>query len=145
MNIKKVRWIIIFISGFFLFLDQTLKWLALHSWSQPHIFNNFGWQPFFNKGIAFSLPISNTLTIILTVPMIFLIGILCYREYNRNKMIPMLGWSLILAGALSNLLDRIFYRSVIDYILIWTGIINISDLLIIIGLIIFLINLRNKN
>lgn len=57
----------------------------------------------------------------------------------------MLGWSLILAGALSNLLDRIFYHSVVDYILIWTGIINISDLLIIIGLIIFLINLRNKN
>lgn len=144
MYLKKVRWFIICLSGFFLLLDQTFKWLALHNWSQAKIINYFGWQPFLNKGIAFSLPISNTLTIVLTIPMIFLIGILCYREYNKNRMIPMLGWSLILSGALSNFLDRIIYNSVVDYILIWTGIINIGDLLIITGLIIFLLNLKPK-
>ncbi|HSR89092.1 MAG TPA: signal peptidase II [Candidatus Udaeobacter sp.] len=145
---NKKALLIILISGLFLLLDQFLKWQAFHNWTDSKlIFPYFGWQLFLNSGLAFGLPLSNSATIFLTLPMIGLIGYLFFKELNKkNAATPklLLAWSILLAGATSNLLDRIFYHLVIDYFIIGTAIINIGDILIVSGLIIYLLDLKNK-
>ena len=148
MSPRKVRWIIIITNGLFLLTDQILKWQAVHHWTQPNLISPyFGWQIFLNKGVAFGLPLSNSLTIIITLPIISLISYLFWKELARKdplKQNLLLAWSMILIGAISNLLDRVLYSQVVDYFLIGTAIINISDMLIVGGLVIYLINVKCK-
>ncbi len=142
---NKKALLIIFVSGLFLLLDQFLKWQATHNWITPKlIFPHFGWQLFLNNGVAFGLPLSNTLTIIITLPMVGLIAYLFFKELNKTAFSPklFLAWSILLAGAISNLLDRIIYHQVVDYFLIGTAIINTSDLLIVGGLVLYLLQVR---
>lgn len=142
---NKKALLIIFVSGLFLLADQILKWQAFHNWTAAKlIFPYFGWQLFLNNGVAFGLPLSNTLTIIITLPMVGLIAYLFYKELSKDILSPklLLAWSALLAGAISNLLDRIIYSQVVDYFLIGTAIINISDMLIVGGLVIYLMKVR---
>ncbi len=148
MSPKKVRWIIIITNGFFLLTDQILKWQAVHNWTETNlVFPYFGWQVFLNQGVAFGLPLSNNLTIIITLPMVGLIGYVSYKELTKKESSSpklLLAWSMVLAGAISNLLDRIVYSQVVDYFIIGTALINISDMLIVGGLVIYLFRLRNS-
>jgi signal peptidase II len=143
MSPKKARLIIIIFSGLFLLLDQILKFQAFYNWTTPHlIFPYFGWQLFLNKGVAFGLPLSNTLTVLITLPMIILIGYLFFKNLNTPKFF--LAWSMLLAGAISNLLDRIIYKQVVDYFQIATAVINLGDILILGGLLVYLFSLKIK-
>lgn len=138
-NYRKIRWLIISISGFFLLLDQLLKWQATHNWLKPKlIYQYFGWQPFFNQGIAFSLPMPNWLTIIFTILIIIVIGSLVKAEYNNPVRFS--AWLIIFSGALSNLIDRLIFHHVIDYLAFFTAAINLADVLIVGGLLIYLVN-----
>ncbi len=146
MNLKKAR--IITMSGLFLLLDRVLKWETIYSWTEPSLVNRyFGWQPFANKGVAFSFPVPVAATIFITIPIILLIIYLFlieYRKPNPNSTL-MLAWSLVLCGALSNFIDRIKYSYVIDYILLGTALINLADVLIVFGLGIYMLELfRSK-
>jgi signal peptidase II len=144
MSPNKVRWIILITNGLFLLIDQILKWQALHNWTAPNlIFPYFGWQLFLNRGMAFGLPLSNNLIIIITLPMIGLIGYLFFKELNKKDSPSqnlLLAWSMVFTGAISNLVDRTIYSQVVDYFILGTAIINISDLLIISGLLLYLLN-----
>ncbi|TSC84263.1 MAG: Lipoprotein signal peptidase [Parcubacteria group bacterium Gr01-1014_13] len=143
MSPKKARLIIIIFSGLFLLTDQILKFQAFYHWTTTKlIFPYFGWQLFLNKGVAFGLPLSNIFTILITLPMIGLITYLFYKNLNTPKLL--LAWSMLLAGSISNLLDRIIYHQVIDYFLIGTAIINLGDVLIVGGLVIYLFGLKTK-
>ncbi len=148
MSTKKVRWIIILTSGLFLLIDRILKWQVFHNWTQPRlIFPHFGWQIFLNKGVAFGLPLSNTLTTIITLPIIGLVLNLLFKELSKKESFSpklLLAWSLLLSGAISNLLDRIIYSQVIDYFLIGTAVINTGDIMIVGGLVVYLLSLRAK-
>ena len=60
------------------------------------------------------------------------------KKYKKNNI----GYSLLLGGIIGNLLDRIFYSSVIDYILlkfIDFPIFNLADSCIVIGVIILIV------
>jgi len=140
---NKTRLLVITVCGFFLLFDRYLKSQALDNWIETKLIKNyFGWQPFLNKGAAFSLSIPNWLIIILTAIIIGFIFFLLSQEYNNSTRLW--AWSLILTGALSNLFDRLFYKHVVDYIMFVTGIINIADVLIVSGLIIYLITTLKK-
>ncbi|MFH1292308.1 MAG: signal peptidase II [bacterium] len=136
-NNKKIRGMIFCLSGFFLLLDQFLKWQATHSWIQAKLLHNyFGWQPFLNQGAAFGLPLPSWLIVLLTIPVVVVIGFLISQQYQNAWQLT--AWVLLLTGAISNLFDRIFYEHVIDYFAFVTGIINLADVLIVIGLLIYL-------
>lgn len=135
----KIRPLIIFIGGFFLFiLDQTTKYLALKIFTVNHLWLNIlGWHPFKNSGIAFSLPLPNIFTVALTIPTMVIISVFLWRFKSSQKdFYYFSGLCLIFWGAISNLLDRVIYKTTIDYFLIGTGVINLADILIISGFII---------
>ncbi len=133
---NKVRHLIIFIGGFFLFsLDRLFKFFSLNIFTENHLIGQvFGWYPFKNTGIAFSIPIPSFLSIFLSVPILLLILFLIYNNYQTNRHHFFLGLTLLFFGSLSNFIDRIIYKATIDYCLIGTGVINLADILIVVGI-----------
>jgi len=153
---NKIRLTIyIFVSGFFLLLDQVLKYFArVNSEFSFYIWKKYlGWEYFENSGVAFSLPFPNWLIIIITP--IILLGLLYFltkkkRPFGvssgRVQSIFYLGIFLIFAGAISNFVDRVLFCVTIDYLRVLTGVINLADVMIVVGAGIVLIDsyLRQK-
>ena len=86
-----------------------------------------------NKGTLFGLfsnfEYINLIFIILSI--IFLVLIFWFWTKEKDKSIPLL---LVFSGIFSNLIDRLFYGSVVDWINVhFWPIFNIADSLIVIG------------
>lgn len=127
--------------GLFLLLDQILKLLArTNEHFTFYIIKPFlGWEFFRNFGIAFSLP----LTQLIVLPLSFIIigGIVIYTAQKQNKP-PLLLWgtALIVSGALSNIIDRMFLGFTTDYIRIIFSVINLADICIVAGALLVLLS-----
>lgn len=136
----------IFISGVFLYIDQGLKWMSLHSWDSAVVFGRwFGWYPFMNNGVAFGLPVPIALVSAVTVPLIGVMLWLLVQAYRRgtpSALVQMCGLLAVIVGAGSNLADRLQYQKTVDYILLGTAVINIADILIILGFILLFWSMR---
>ena len=127
-------------AGFFLFADQFLKWVAR---SNPefeyHIFGKWlGWEYMANSGIAFSLPFPNWLLVLITPLIIF--GLIIWAIKHAPHSMEHGTWNmehvsfaLIISGAISNFIDRVLFSATIDYLRIFTGVINLADVMIVIG------------
>jgi len=88
---------------------------------------------FINDALAFSI---SAPSIIIVVLVLFVIGLLINVWIKQHKKKSGLIWplGLIIIGAISNLLDRILYNGVIDWLpLLNLSIINLSDIYISIG------------
>lgn len=119
----------------FVVLDQLIKKMALSSLSSPvYLTNYLGLEISKNYGIAFGLRIS---------PEIFYFVVLAYFVWLiKGKVLDLknmesreiLGAGLILSGALGNIIDRIRFGYIIDYINFKDIIIfNLADVLILAG------------
>ena len=111
--------------------------------SLPVIRNIFHFTLVHNTGIAFGL-FRNNGVIFFFIPLIA-IGLLIYNIYYYHKVGELDRWyiaafSLILGGAIGNLVDRIFIGHVIDFIdfRVWP-VFNIADSAITIGAFIILL------
>ena len=92
-----------------------------------------------NTGVAFSIPIPFWIIVIVSVIMIFVILYLAVKELDISKKIAQLGVALILSGGIGNLIDRIWYGFVIDFIAIWKyPAFNLADVYIVIGVLLIL-------
>lgn len=138
----------IFTSGVFLYLDQWLKWQSLHEWLSPVLVNSkLGWFPFLNDGVAFGLPVPLVSVIVISVPLILGMVYLLAREYRRGSSTALwevAGLMAIITGAASNLIDRLVYHKTVDYILIFTGVINLADVIIMVGFVLLFFKLRKR-
>lgn len=147
MNSKTPFWLLL-PGGVFLLVDRFFKWQALHAWSNPNLLSdNFGWEPFLNKGIAFGVIIPVPIIVLLTL---FIIGSVLYFFYIHLKYSPEhgktsagIGLALILTGAVSNLADRVIYGETVDYFRIFTSMVNIADCLIIAGFVLYFASLKH--
>lgn len=122
---------------FLLFLvDYALKFYfrANPNVSFPIIDSVLTLHLFINSLLAFSIPYAWSK--ILTLGTIFIVGgllVVAYKDFKhtRKQLFPLY---LIILGAFSNLIDRIFLGSVTDYIyLVPISYFNIADLLIFAG------------
>ncbi len=122
--------------GFFV-LDLFLKQLALRGFFLEIISGLFSFHLSLNSGIAFSWPVPRLLVIILSVLMLMFLIVLTWR--SRFYWISFLGFNLIIFGAFSNLLDRLWNSAVIDYFdLAFFSIFNLADGMIVAGCLILL-------
>ena len=95
---------------------------------------------------------SVSLWIFIVLPIVFLIGLLVFVLMKSREMslIKLLGFALILAGGIGNIIDRILYdRHVTDFMILGignlrTGIFNFADLYVSIGAVTLLIFYRDK-
>ena len=103
-----------------------------------------------NTGAAFSIFSNNTiLVIIISIVVIGFLLFYIYKNKGNNKL-ENVSYAFILGGAIGNLIDRLVYGYVIDFldfeILSYNApIFNLADTFIVIGVILFLINtLRSR-
>ena len=85
-----------------------------------------------NTGIAFGM--GQGKNIVFIILSLVIIGILVFFFLKTKNMVELASLSLILAGALGNMFDRVFYGEVIDFIdlRIWP-VFNLADSFVTIG------------
>ena len=99
-----------------------------------------------NYGGALSIFENNTLAITI-ISFIVILGISYYVFKNKvTRKIEIIGYSLLLGGAIGNLIDRIIYGYVIDFLDFYIlgydfPIFNIADIGIVVGIIFLLISM----
>ncbi|MFA5188808.1 MAG: signal peptidase II [Patescibacteria group bacterium] len=94
-----------------------------------------------NQNAAFSLPLPQILIIIIVIVILIILGIIWLQSLQKQNLWEFAATSLIILGALSNLLDRLFYGYVIDYIniRIWP-VFNLADVMIVAGIFIYILS-----
>lgn len=86
-----------------------------------------------NRGVAFSVQLSPTFFIILWLVIIVALG-MYWRTMSEARFITQIAFILIFAGAIGNVIDRLRYGCVIDYVPFLTiSLFNFADVLITIG------------
>ena len=103
---------------------------------------HFAGHIFKNSQFAFSLPLPLWLIYIIYAVVLSSIGYYVYKHNSGFGLYAKMAWVLIFAGALCNILERIALGFVRDFIYIslgpWTGVYNLADFYIILGIIILL-------
>ena len=121
-------------------LDQVLKYLAR---TNPSVDIDIlgsvvGWQFFANPGVAFGIPVPQALVLVLTP--IFLLALFVYYIVKPSRSYrQLLGGVAMITGALSNFVDRMLYGYTVDYMQVFTSVINLADVLIVAGAILILV------
>lgn len=125
---------------FVLLLDQLLKYLILRSldFAGERWFSGILIAPLLNADLGLSLPAAS---VVIGILIILALGFVSWLWWH----LP-LQWSTLLAlgfvwgGSLANVVDRLRFGGVVDYVHIWIlPIFNVADLFITAGLVIFVI------
>ncbi|MDR1649464.1 MAG: signal peptidase II [Synergistaceae bacterium] len=107
-------------------LDRATKYWALSglsSYRPKQAFLSLGLR--FNRGISFSLLENHSrLSLAAALTAIGLLALLCAKNKTARSA-P--GMTLLWAGAAGNLMDRLLYGYVIDWIFVFRGYINLAD------------------
>lgn len=144
---KIVIWIITITISLIL-IDQISKIIVKQSFTEPIEKGIFGINLIENTGMAFGFNNGNTKNIILTSLILLIIINFIRNQKDRIDEHTAVAISMILAGGISNLIDRIIRGGVVDFISIKNfAILNIADCYIVIGwvlLIIFLIKFNQE-
>ena len=131
-------------------LDQWSKWAIKTSFnlyqSKPIIQDLLHFTYVTNDGMAFGLsfPGGKHVLLIMTILLTgFIVGFL-WKEKNGHPLIKY-GLALILSGAIGNLIDRLLYGKVVDFLDLMIGnfhwyIFNVADSSVTIGMILFIIH-----
>ena len=130
------------ISLCFILIDQLSKYLIityLSVGSYINVIDNFFRITYVkNVGAAFSLLEGKTIFLILFTLLVLFLGVFFLRKKTDYKKLDILIYSLIIGGIIGNLIDRIIYGYVIDFISFnfynyYFPIFNLADSFIVVG------------
>lgn len=161
---KKIALILSIIFGAII-LDQVSKGILLylitdtiplhgHFWSvvpvpylMAHVFDFFNVVFTWNPGTSFSLfrAMGESAPIILVVATSFIIGFILHYLFTRARDYERVPLALVAGGAIGNLIDRIRFGAVVDFLDFHIGgyhwpAFNIADMCIVIGVGLYLLN-----
>ena len=131
-------------------LDQWSKWAIKTSFqlyeTKPVIQDFFHFTYVTNDGMAFGLSFPGGKHILLVMTILltgFIIGFL-WKEKDGHPFVKY-GLALILSGAIGNLIDRLFYGKVVDFLDLMIGdfhwyIFNLADSAVTIGMVLFVLH-----
>ncbi len=148
----KYLWITVFV----IIADQATKWIAntqLVYHQKVSVMPYFDWFLSYNEGAAFSFLADAggwqrwffmILAIIISVALFLWI-----KKLNSEEKMAAIALSLILGGALGNVIDRVILGHVIDFIQVWLGsypwpAFNIADSAISVGAVILILSGMKK-
>lgn len=110
-----------FIIAFVIFIDQVSKHAAIKylKSSRPYIIieNFFQFNYVENRGAAFGiLENKRTFFIIITICIIVFLSFYLVKYHNNLSMLTKLSFAMLIGGATGNLIDRIRFGYVVDFI-----------------------------
>ncbi len=123
------------ILGSLILIDQLSK-LAV---------SKLGWSIFLNDQFAFSLPVPTVLMFAIYLLVLSGSFFYIYKFWKNFSSQQKLAWTLVIAGGLSNVVERIFLGSVRDFIPMAGGMLNFADFYILIGLVLLLVSTRSQD
>lgn len=145
---KKVLKLTLIIVILLIIIDQLSKILIIKNYHEPFGNKLIKIEIAENKGIAFGINSGNNKNIIITIIVLIIIINFITNQIDRIDTKTNISVSMILAGGISNLIDRIFRGYVVDFISLKNfAIFNIADIFIVIGwilLIIFIIKFAKE-
>lgn len=124
-------------------LDRITKIWALNVLAKGKdiviVDNIFSLQYLENRGAAFGIFQGKVILLAIT-SMIVVLGMLFYlfKEKSKSKLLKV-SFTLIISGALGNLYDRVFYKYVVDFILVhykdvyYFPTFNLADVFVVVG------------
>lgn len=120
-----------------LFADQITKWLAVTN-LRPNEIKDFGFALSYNEGIVFGLDLPIWGVYLLTV-LVFALGIYLVVEYKLwRDHFHIAALSLLTAGAIGNVIDRVRFGYVIDFLKVyWWPTFNLADVFIVVAVVLF--------
>jgi signal peptidase II len=135
------------VTVFIIFLDQLTKWLVVKNIPYGGVWSPWEWLTpvarivhWSNTGVAFGMlqgmnPVFIGLALIVSGMIIYY-----YQQIDRRDWLIRLALMLELGGALGNLIDRIRYGHVVDFISVGNfPVFNVADSCITIGVVILLL------
>ncbi|MDD4027482.1 MAG: signal peptidase II [Bacilli bacterium] len=137
---------ILILSLVFLVIDQISKILVLNNFEQLNsikIVNNLLYITFVkNEGAAFSILQGGRIIFIVLSLIVLFVMIMHIIKDKKIRKVEFVCYSLLLAGIVGNLIDRVIYGYVVDFIdMYFFGydfpIFNVADICIVFGAIIF--------
>ncbi|WP_050607640.1 signal peptidase II [Clostridium niameyense] len=132
---------LIFIFG--VILDRVTKIWALNKlYSGEEIVvikDFFSFSYLENRGAAFGI-LQNKIIFLVIITLIVILGILYFLiKYKPKSKVLRISLALIISGAIGNLIDRVFYNFVVDFILLhykdiyYYPTFNVADMLVVVG------------
>ena len=139
--------LIIIVMG--IILDRITKIWAVKTLSEGHniviIKDFFAFSYLENRGAAFGIMQNKQMfLILLTVAVIFAMLYYIFRS-KKISLLNTISFSLIISGAIGNLIDRVYYKYVVDFILChykdvyYYPTFNVADMLVVVGTVLFAI------
>lgn len=141
-KLSRLLYYLLFGAGVIL-IDRLTKAYALSSCMQECKIASFlSFFVTFNRGISFGMLHSteDTFFMVLSLVVIGITLFLAAYAYARvHRGFAVFGETMVIAGSISNIIDRIFYGSVVDFIMFHGGnftfpVFNIADMCIVIGI-----------
>ena len=139
----------LYISGIVVLLDQLTKELVRSGMDMYSSINILGSLLRFtyveNSGIAFGISVAQALPIFTILSVLASVIILVYLYKERdNALLSRVGLALIFGGAIGNIIDRVLFGRVVDFIDVGFGvhrfyIFNVADSAVTVGVPIYLI------
>lgn len=126
---------LLFVLLMFFVLDRYLKIVALNLDKDFSLIKNiFTFTFYANKNISFSLPFSGFWLLIVVSLLTLLITYYCFHIFIKKQWTEFFAWLAIVLGAFSNLIDRLKYSYVIDYLDVsYFTVLNLADVMISLG------------
>lgn len=105
----------------------------------------FAFEYLENRGAAFGI-LQNKLWLFVIITSVVIVGMIYYMVVHKPRFIwTKISMAMIIAGALGNLIDRIYYKYVVDFILVhyrdvyYFPTFNVADMLVCVGVFLLLI------
>ncbi len=141
-KLKRSLWNYAFLFFGIVLLDRLSKWYAMQQWQVPLHINQFlTFELAYNRGISWGMFHNSSdfvfaiVSITIGVVTLLVAGTAWIRFMNGQSII---GELLVVAGSTSNLIDRVLYGGVVDFILLSYGelswpVFNFADMAIVLG------------
>lgn len=144
--LRKTAWLFV-VAGILVAVDQWTKWLVITNIPYGGVWSPWEWlTPYArivhwsNTGVAFGM-LQGMNPIFIALAFIVSIGIIYYyTKIEKRDWLIRIALMLELAGAVGNLIDRIQYGHVVDFISLGNfPVFNVADSCITVGVIILLL------
>jgi len=138
----RTKAIIALLTASFVMSDQLSKYVMEQALSVGRVID-LGFMKFElsqNYGIAFGIALPQVAIVLLAMALLFVVFRIFTSEFNMNDVVTHLSFSMIVGGAIGNLIDRFTRGYVVDFISVWKWPnFNFADISVVLGVVIVII------